>query len=68
MISVLIRRWDLGHRDKWHEKMGAKVGGVQLTKDTRTAPIPRSWEDAGDRPLEPSEAAEEASALPTPRF
>ena len=47
IISVLIRRGDLGHRDKWHEKMEAKVGGVQLTKDTRTAHIPGSWEDAG---------------------
>ena len=47
MISVLIRRGDLGHRDKWHKKMEAKVGGVQLTKDTRTAHIPGSWEDAG---------------------
>lgn len=46
VIRVLVRGGDLEHREKRHEKTEAKVGGVQLTKDTRMARNPGSWEDA----------------------
>lgn len=47
-------------REKWHEKTEAKVGGVQLTKDTRTAQ-PRKLEDAEGLSSGASEAAEEVA-------